>query len=72
MCSPSLSLTESMHIHNVEIPGHVKCHSDGTYWCLLWLKPDAVTLFMLCNAESVEIFVLKPCCVVMCGMLEVK
>ena len=38
---------------------------------LFWLKPVAMVLFMLCSAELVEWFLLKPCCVEMCGMLFV-
>ena len=34
-------------------------HSGG----LLWLKPVAMVLFMLCSAVLVECLLLKPCCV---------
>ena len=36
---------------------------------LLWLKPVAMVLFMLCSAVLVEWLFLKPCCVEMGGML---
>ena len=38
---------------------------------LLWLKPVAMVLFMLCSAVLAEWLLLKPCCVEMCGMLFV-
>ena len=38
---------------------------------LFWLKPVAMVLFMLCSAVLVELLLLKPCCVEMCGMLFV-
>ena len=38
---------------------------------LFWLKPAAMVLFMLCSGVLVEWFLLKPCCVEMCGMLFV-
>ena len=38
---------------------------------LFWLKHVAMVLFMLCSAVVVEWLLLKPCCVVMCGMLFV-
>ena len=38
---------------------------------LLWLKPVAMMLFMLCSAVLVEWLLLNPCCVEMCGMLFV-
>ena len=41
--------------------------SDG----LLWLKPVAMVLFMLCSAVSVEWLLLKPCCVEIFGILFV-
>ena len=34
---------------------------------LFWLKPVAMVLFMLCSAVLVEWWLLKPCCVEMCG-----
>ena len=37
---------------------------------LFRLKPVAMVLFMLCSAVLVE-WVLKPCCVELCGMLFV-
>ena len=42
-----------------------------SYGGLLWLKPVAMVLFMLCSAVLVEWLLLKPCCVEMCGMLFV-
>ena len=42
-------------------------HSGG----LLWFKHVAMVLFMLCSAVLVEWFLLKPCCVEMCGILFV-
>ena len=36
---------------------------------LFWLKPVAMVLFMLCSVVLVELLLLKPCCVKMCGML---
>ena len=38
---------------------------------LFWLKHVAMVLFMLCSAVLVGWFLLKPCCVEMCGMLFV-
>ena len=38
---------------------------------LFWLKTVAMVLFMLCSAVLVEWFLLKPCCLEMCGMLFV-
>ena len=38
---------------------------------LFWLKPVAIVLFMVCSAVLVEWFLLKPCCVEMCGILFV-
>ena len=38
---------------------------------LFWLKPVAMVLFMLCSAVLVAWFLLKPCCVEMCGTLFV-
>ena len=38
---------------------------------LFWLKPVAMVLFMLCRVVLVEWFLLKPCCVEICGMLFV-
>ena len=38
---------------------------------LFWLKPVAMVLFMLCSAVLVERWLVKPCCVEMCGMLFV-
>ena len=38
---------------------------------LLWLKPVAIVLFMLCSAVLVEWLLLKPCYVEMCRMLFV-
>ena len=39
--------------------------------CLCWLIYVAMVLFILCSAVLVEWFLLKPCCVDMCGMLFV-
>ena len=36
---------------------------------LLWMKPVAMVLFMLCSVVRVEWLLLKPSCVEMCGML---
>ena len=36
---------------------------------MVWLKPVATVLSMLCSAVFVECLVLNPCCVVMFGML---
>ena len=38
---------------------------------LLWLKPVAMVLFMLCSAVLVEWLLLNSSCVEMCGMLFV-
>ena len=38
---------------------------------LFWLEPVAMVLSMLCSAVLVELLLLKPCCVEMCGMLFV-
>ena len=38
---------------------------------LFWLKPVAMVLFMLCSAMLVELWLLKLCCVEMCGMMFV-
>ena len=38
---------------------------------LFWLKPVVMMLFILCSAVLVQWFLLKPCCVEMCGMLFV-
>ena len=38
---------------------------------LIWLKHVSMVLFMLCSAVLVEWFLLKPCCVEICGMLFV-
>ena len=38
---------------------------------LFWLKPVAMVLFMLCSDVLVEWLLLKPHCVVMCGILFV-
>ena len=38
---------------------------------LLWLKPVAIVLFMVCSAVLVEWLLLKPCCMEMCVMLFV-
>ena len=38
---------------------------------LFRLKPVAMVLFILCSSVLVELLLLKPCCVEMCGMLFV-
>ena len=38
---------------------------------LFWLKPVAMVMFMLCSPVLIEWLLLKPCCVVICGMLFV-
>ena len=38
---------------------------------LFWLKPVAMVLFMLCSDVLVELLLLNPCCVEMCGRLFV-
>ena len=48
---------------------YVDC--DCASWCLFWLKPVAMVLFMLCSAVLVEWLLLKSYGVEMCGVLFV-
>ena len=62
-CSLCLTVSNALLMFSAT----VSVHSGG----LFWLKHVAMVLFILCIAVLVEWFLLKPCCVEMCGMVFV-